>query len=568
MRVAVAMVMMLLCGGAVTLAAPPEHRAVWANYRAILTPEAVQQTVAQVSGAHLNAIYILVWYNGGQAVYKSALSPMMEGVPEGFDPLGALVKAAHAKGIQVHAWFVNGDYGWADSGHLLTQHPDWELQTGQTTHSRWYDLGKPEVRRFERDVMLDCLRNYDIDGLHFDYIRFDGRGMCFCDECQQEVQRRYGITPLSRTNPRFPIAAEMDGNPLDKPTTAQVLATFDNGVPAITLNRLGEGEAVLLNWQATRTGREAVTVFAKSILQRFGAAGGTVYQVRNSQTTARYGLESQEGSVTWLRGLGCEVKPVTETQLAQVPAKATVVFDSQYLIARPAAEWLEQFLQAGGHALFVDGPVFAIEEPALQHALGLTSTANYFSEFRAITPAAGQDLLPAGPPLDLAHERQRAAKWVSYWTDSVTDLVRQVYVGAKALKPRAWVSAAVFYDRSSADSVCQDWYGWLKEGIIDYVLPMAYTEDNAALKRALDEWQAADPGLQHIFPGLSVYSKRDGDEVDRDLSLIQSQQDLCRSYHVHGNSYFSLDNLSPKLQAAFVAGPYAEVVAPYYPPRR
>jgi uncharacterized lipoprotein YddW (UPF0748 family) len=77
--------------------------------------------------------------------------------------------------------------------HLLTQHPDWELQTGRKTQSPWYDLGRPEVREFERDVMLECLRNYDIDGLHFDCIRYDGRGMCLCDYCQQEVQRRYGI---------------------------------------------------------------------------------------------------------------------------------------------------------------------------------------------------------------------------------------------------------------------------------------------------------------------------------------------------------------------------------------
>lgn len=567
MRVTAIIAMVLLCcEGGVTFADAPEHRAIWANYREILTPEAVQQTVDRVAAAHLNAVYILVWYNGGQAAYRSALCPMMEGVPEGFDPLGALVPAAHARGIQVHAWFVNGDCGWgADRGQLLTQHPDWELQTGEKTRSRWYDLGKPEVRQFEREVMLECLRDYDIDGIHFDYIRYDGRGMCFCDYCQQEVQRRYGIPPLSRTDPRFPIAGQIEGNPLDKPTTAQVLATFDNGLPAITLNRLGKGEAVLLNWLATRTGREAVAAFARSVLQRFGAAGATVYQVRNSQTTARYGLGSQEDGVAWLRGLGCEVKALDNGQLSQVPAGATVVLDGQYLIAQPAAEWLEQFVRAGGHALFVDGPVFAVEEPALQRVLGLATTASYFSEFRVITPAAGQDLLPSGPPVDLELEKQRAAKWVTYWTDSVTDLVRQVYRGAKALKPRAWVSAAVFYNRESADSVCQDWYGWLREGIIDYVLPMAYTEDNKALQAALDEWQVADPGLSHIFPGLSIYSKRDGKEVNRDLGLIQSQQELCRSYKVRGNCYFSLDNLSPGLQAALVAGPYPEATAPYYP---
>jgi hypothetical protein len=358
----------------------------------------------------------------------------------------------------------------------------------------------------------------------------------------------------------------MEGNPLGRPTTARVLATFDNGLPAIALNRPGKGEAVLLNWLATRTGREAVLRFARSVLQRFGAGSGSVYQVRNSQTTAGYGLDWQEEGAAWLRGLGCEVKALDESQLSRVPAGATVVCDGQYLIAQPVAERLEAFVRAGGDALFLDGPVFASEEPALQRVLGLATTAGYFSEFRVINPAAGQDLVPCGAPIDAELEKQRAGRWVTYWTDSVTDLVRQVYRGAKALKPQAWVSAAVFYNRESADSVCQDWYGWLREGIVDYVLPMAYTEDNKELQAALDEWQAADPGLSHIFPGLSIYSRRDGKEVDRDLGLIRSQQELCRSYQVHGNCHFSLDSLSPELQAALVAGPYAEVTAPYYAP--
>ena len=36
---------------------------------------------------------------------------MANDVPQGFDPLANLVKIAHAHGIAVHAWFVNGSYG-------------------------------------------------------------------------------------------------------------------------------------------------------------------------------------------------------------------------------------------------------------------------------------------------------------------------------------------------------------------------------------------------------------------------------------------------------------------------
>lgn len=550
---------------AVAHSAAPEHRAIWANYRHILTPEKVSQTVERVAAAHLNAIYILVWYNGGQAAYRSAVSPMMAGVPEGFDPLGALVTAAHARQIHVHAWFVNGSYGWAGPGHLLDQHPDWELQTGRKMNPPWYDLGKPEVRAFEREVMLECLRNYDVDGIHFDYIRYNGRGMCYCDTCQSEVERRYGVPPISAADPAFPIATQLSGNPLDRPTTAQVLASFDNGKPAITLNRLGQGEVALLNWQATRTGRQGVQDLASTLLERFGAAGGRVYQVRTSQTTARYGLGSQESATVWLRGLGCAVTALDETELAEVPAKATVVLHEQYLLDQGAADWLEHFVRDGGHALFIDGPVLAIKEPALQAVLGMAGTAEYFTEFRVITAAPDQDLVPAGAPLDVEMERRRAACWAEFWTDSVTDLVRQVYGGAKALKPRAWVSAAVFYNREAADNVCQDWYGWLREGIIDYVLPMAYTEKNDLLEAALQEWQACDPHLDRIIPGLSIYSKQGQETVVRDPGLVRAQQELCAAYQAHGTCYFSLDNLTPELQAQFASAPYLEMAEPFYP---
>jgi len=548
--------------------AAPEQRAVWAHYPDIQNPEAIQRTVERLSAAHLNAIYILVWYNGGQAAYRSALSPMQKGTPEGFDPLGALIAAAHPRGIAVHAWFVNGSYGWDRPGHVFTQHPDWELQAGAPTQELWYDLGKPVVREFQRDVMLECLRDYDVDGIHFDYIRFAGRGMCYCDYCQGEVEELYGIPPLSAANPSFPLACQMSGNPLDKPTTAQVLATFDDGVPALTLNRLGQGEAALLNWHANDTGSPAVSAFAKQLLERFGVAAATVYQLRNSETTARYGLSSQEEGIGWLRGLGCKPEPVEETQLDRVPAGAAVVLQCQYLMSSSTAAWLEQFVAAGGHALFIDGPVFAISDPSLQRVLGLSTTAPYFSALRAITPAPNQDLIKPGSPVDLRLEERRAGAWEQYWRGCVTDLVRQVHSGAKTIKPKAWVSAAVFYNRQSADSVCQDWYGWLQEGIVDYVLPMAYVEDSAQLKAALDEWQAFDPGLERILPGLSLYTGQGAETVTRDLALVASQQELCRSYHARGICYFCLEYLSPELQEAFAAGPYAHVVEPYYPGQR
>jgi len=151
------------------------HRGIWMHPEQFKTPELADQWIEKIAAARLNAIYPLVWYRGGTAWFKSALSPMGRDVPEGFDPLGHLVSIAHARGIDVHAWFVNGSYGAAVSGGVFAQHPEGRLLGGKG-EDPWFDLGQPAVRDFQRNVMIDCLRTYDLDGLHFDYIRYSGQG--------------------------------------------------------------------------------------------------------------------------------------------------------------------------------------------------------------------------------------------------------------------------------------------------------------------------------------------------------------------------------------------------------
>lgn len=544
----------------------PEHRGLWVGTADYDTPQEADALVARAVAAHLNALYALVWYNGGQAWYQSALSPLAKGVAVGFDPLGYLLQAAHAQKIEVHAWFVNGSVGWGDA--VLTQHPDWELQTGRKTRPSWYDLGKPEVRQFETDVMLDCLRRYDVDGLHFDYIRYDSQQFCYCDYCQQEFARRSGLPPLTAGGKLFPAALIVSGNPLAEPTTAQVLAGFNDGVPAITLNKLGAGETALLNWNCLRTASPALEDTVKRLLLRFGATKDNVYQLRTSQTAAKYGSETQVSAAEWLSQLGYKPQVITETKLAEVPAGGIVFLYGQYYLSTETCDWLKQFVSTGGHALFGDGPVFAIATPALQEVLGMKTTGQYFTGIRIISPAPGQDFLQSGPALNLEQEKTRLEQWVAYRKWTVTELVRSVREGARKIKPQAKLSAAVFHNREAADQVCQDWYRWLQDGLVDYVLPMAYLMENAKLQAALEEYKAADPTLARIIPGLSLYQRKDGTASSRPRELVLSQIALSRAFGARGNLLFSSAHLNDDLTEALGQGPYRQPAPLYYPSAR
>jgi len=98
---------------------PPQLRGIWMHATQIKTSAEADSLIAKIDRAHFNAVFMLVWYWGGQAYYQSDLCPLGDGVQKNYDPLGYLVRHCHPRGIEVHAWFVNGAYGASRPKHLL-----------------------------------------------------------------------------------------------------------------------------------------------------------------------------------------------------------------------------------------------------------------------------------------------------------------------------------------------------------------------------------------------------------------------------------------------------------------
>jgi len=93
------------------------------------------------------------------------------------------------------------------------------------------------------------------------------------------------------------------------------------------------------------------------------------------------------------------------------------------------------------------------------------------------------------------------AQWTQWRRDRVTDVVRRVYVDSYALKPGVRISADTIAYGGGPQSqggwantrtyaeVLQDWVGWMKEGILDLNIPMAYKRDaNVAQRQQYIEW--------------------------------------------------------------------------------
>ncbi len=132
----------------------------------------------QARDLHLNAVILQV-RPAADALYASTLEPWshyltgtMGEAPEPFyDPLTFAIAEAHARGLELHAWFNPfrarhaSATGEVSSDHISRTRPDLVRSYGQYL---WLDPGETEAVDHSVRVMLDVVRRYDIDGVHLD----------------------------------------------------------------------------------------------------------------------------------------------------------------------------------------------------------------------------------------------------------------------------------------------------------------------------------------------------------------------------------------------------------------
>ena len=159
--------------------------------------------MAALAGVHFNAVFFQV---RGQAdvLYPSPYevwSPLVGGQDPGWDPLAYAIEAAHAHGLEFHA-YINTHTCWQSvpgPAHTLPQDPnhvfyahcnaanpgarDWLHHDDPASPSQfnesdyvWFAPGVPAYQAYIRQQVLYVVQNYDVDGVHFDRIRTPGYG--------------------------------------------------------------------------------------------------------------------------------------------------------------------------------------------------------------------------------------------------------------------------------------------------------------------------------------------------------------------------------------------------------
>jgi len=117
-----------------------------------------------------------------------------QGQDPGYDPLAFAVEEAHKRNLEFHGWFnpfrvsMNTDVNALVPTHPARVHPDWVVAYGGKLY---YNPGLPEVREFTTDAIMDAVKRYDIDAVHFDdyFYPYPVAGQTFDDAA---AYARYG----------------------------------------------------------------------------------------------------------------------------------------------------------------------------------------------------------------------------------------------------------------------------------------------------------------------------------------------------------------------------------------
>ena len=215
---------------AATAAAAPqapaagEVRGLWVGRVALTSPESIAVMVRDARATGINTLFVQV-RGRGEAFYRSQLEPRasdLAGQPVTFDPLAQTLMAARAAGMRVHAWInvnlVSSAIRLpASSTHIARRHPEWLMvpralapalgkrsprsreylnalttwTTGASERIEGLYLSPlvPAAQAHTVAVVQELARNYALDGIHLDYIRFPGPDFDYAPAALAEFRR-------------------------------------------------------------------------------------------------------------------------------------------------------------------------------------------------------------------------------------------------------------------------------------------------------------------------------------------------------------------------------------------
>ncbi len=169
-----------------------EIRAMWVPIWEITTPEKANNVIDDLNKNNINQLLVQIRYRGDAAYTPNKVSNFYKNNEKQyhaikdslFDPLDYILTINNNPELEIHAWFTT----FVITGHKLEnlhpEHvyftkPEWvtcdfsqDKMDFQSYMGAYLDPGIPQVQEYTKNVILDLVTNYKVDGIHLDYIRY------------------------------------------------------------------------------------------------------------------------------------------------------------------------------------------------------------------------------------------------------------------------------------------------------------------------------------------------------------------------------------------------------------
>lgn len=243
-----AICLVLACTGV----AAQEIRALWVVRTTLTSPEKIRQLVSSAADNGFNTLIVQI-RGRGDAYYKSKVEPRaieLKDQPLTFDPLALTLEEAHKRGLKVHGWIntnllANLDALPVHPEHVYNKHPEW-LAVPKPVAAELYKMSprdpafrqkivewskanrgelegvytgpaNPKVRDHIFNIWMDVLKNYRVDGLHFDYVRFASPDFDYSRTSLEHFRK--WLEPQLTSDERRELKKSLKTNPLAAPET-------------------------------------------------------------------------------------------------------------------------------------------------------------------------------------------------------------------------------------------------------------------------------------------------------------------------------------------------------------
>lgn len=150
----------------------------------------ITQILDRLQAANFNTVMLQTRLRG-DVIYpsriecQSAVLTGKEGGNPGYDPLQFIIEQCHKRQMECHAWIVTMPLG--NQSHVKMQgkasvanrHPD---MCKKHQNEYYLDPGNPETAPYILSIVKEIVENYDVDGIHLDYIRYPEKAASFPDQ--------------------------------------------------------------------------------------------------------------------------------------------------------------------------------------------------------------------------------------------------------------------------------------------------------------------------------------------------------------------------------------------------